>query len=1550
MPSPSLLRHLHRQPVRRFQAGLTFVALLAGGLSQSPAAVVNWASPVNSSWFTTANWVPQAPGAGDSVVINTTTALIQGTGAASALSLTVASGGITVGDFNAGALDVGGTVSVTGGRLSLPFGTVSVNALEVGTQGSYSDTKFSTLILTGAAPSIRLAPGGTLLINSVIAGGSGLNATGPGTLALANINTYSGGTTIGAVSTLQVGTGGTSGSLGAGTVQDDGTLVFNRSDSVTVANLIRGTGSLQVGGNGTIIVTADNTYSGNTVVGAGTLQVGNGGSAGTLGSGNVTVTGSLVFNRSDDVQLNRAVSGTGSLAQAGSGTLTLAVDQTYTGPTLINSGTLRVGLGGTTGAMGSGNVLDNGALVFNRSDTLVVGGQIGGTGTLTQNGTGTLTLAGNNTYSGGTTIASGTLQVGNGGTSGLLGSGNVTNQGALVLKRSDNFVVAADITGAGTLTQAGTGAVALAGNNTYTGGTTIAAGILQIGNGGTAGSLGTGNVTNHGTLAFNRTDLVTIGNVISGPGDLRQGGTGTVIITGNNSYTGGTSVNAGALQVGDGGTSGTLGAGNITTNARLIFNRSDTVTLDNLISGTGSLTQAGASTLVLAANNTYAGTTTINSGTLQVGSGGTSGSLGTGNVANNGLLVFSRSDNIVVDAQIAGGGSLATVGIGTLTLAGNNTYTGGTTITAGTVKVGNGGTSGLLGPGNVTNQGALIFNRSDNSVFSGQVSGNGSLTQAGTGTVALAGANTYSGGTFITAGTLQIGNGGAAGSVGAGDIVNRGTLAINRSDSVTISNAISGPGSLSQVGLGTVILTANNTLTGGATITAGTLQVGNGGTTGTLGTGNITNNARLTINRSDSVVLGNAISGAGSVTQAGAGTVVLTGDNTYSGATIITNGTLQVGSGGPTGTLGTGNITNGGALVFNRSAPLTVGSLISGPGTLRQAGTGTTTIIADNVYTGGTIITAGALQVGDGDTSGSLGSGSITTNGRLIFNRSDAISITPVISGTGSVRHQGTGTLTLDGNNTYSGGTWIENGGTLRITRSATLGTGDLNLVKGTVRADSASPTTRTTITVGGNYTQGAAGVLELGFGGTAANQVDQLKVSGRANLNGTLRVLALTNFQPLHNTKFTVLSATGGVTGRFSDFSQSFTSSPLLSLQLLYNSNDVTIAWAQGSFQPYATTANQLAVARGIDAIVSSPADADIQLIRHLDYDFLANLNTGLPAALESIVPHGLTAMFTASFALMDLQGDQFQMRSSELRADYRGRYTAALRKRAASPAAFDDYVNKTWSMYLETPFNSVTVKGDPEAPAYDLSSHGMTIGGDRRLNEELYVGGSLGYSKSKADLTGGGKVDTSTLGFDLYSVWCRRSLHLDAMVGAAKNSHDTLRQSLGGTASGSTSGLAMTALLGGGYEWQNGSLKIGSQANLQYMSAAIDSFTEEGSLTPLQIQSQSADALLSQLGVDLRYSHLVNQWIYVTPQFFLGWRHHFSGDRLQVDSRFASGAGDTFTTFDPKLGANGLLARVGVSVQWRPTLNTSLSYAKQAGRHGYEANNFQLSARASF
>ena len=183
-------------------------------------------------------------------------------------------------------------------------------------------------------------------------------------------------------------------------------------------------------------------------------------------------------------------------------------------------------------------------------------GAIAGAAALTKTNTGTLTILTTNSYAGLTTIGQGVLQLGNGTVSGSPGTNTIQNSGTLALDLPGPASFANLVAGPGNLVQAGPGTLTLTAGNTYTGGTAISAGTLQLNTGGWFGS---GNVTNNGALVFNSTGNVTVGAILSGAGGVTLANTGTVTLTGGNTYGGGTTVSKGTLLVNNSAGSGTGG-------------------------------------------------------------------------------------------------------------------------------------------------------------------------------------------------------------------------------------------------------------------------------------------------------------------------------------------------------------------------------------------------------------------------------------------------------------------------------------------------------------------------------------------------------------------------------------------------------------------------------------------------------------------------------------------------------------------------------------------------------------------------------------------------------------------------------------------------------------------------------------------------------------------------------------------------------------------------------------------------------------------------------
>ena len=372
--------------------------------------------------------------------------------------------------------------------------------------------------------------------------------------------------------------GSVSGSGGA-TIQDGGQIRFNGSNSYTGNTRFESTGA----GNPSVNIGNVNAFSGSTVVLSG-FQTLNFSVAGT----NTYNFGGLRGNQSLALGANTlsvgannenntyaaALSGTGGFVKVGSGTQTISGNNSFTGGTIINDGTLALGI------LGGNNRLANSGAVTVNAGAFNLGGF--------SETVGAVTLAGG-------TITNGTLT----GSSYDLRSGSIS----------------AVLAGSAGITKSTEGTVILSGSNTYSGGTTISAGTLQVGNGGTTGQLGsnTNAITNNGTLAFNRSDSITLSNVISGSGALTKLGTGTTTLGAANTYTGTTKVSEGTLALGANGSFASASSAQIASGATLdLAAKSQTladVKANGTIAGSGIVTVTG----------TLSGSGTINADTVVTG-------------------------------------------------------------------------------------------------------------------------------------------------------------------------------------------------------------------------------------------------------------------------------------------------------------------------------------------------------------------------------------------------------------------------------------------------------------------------------------------------------------------------------------------------------------------------------------------------------------------------------------------------------------------------------------------------------------------------------------------------------------------------------------------------------------------------------------------------------------------------------------------------------------------------------------------------------------------
>lgn len=1102
----------------------------------------------------------------------------------------------------------------------------------------------------------------------------------------------------------------------SGNVANSGTLQFNMSGSSAVANnaIISGTGVVRMTGSGTVSSLFDaQTYTGRTLLENGTLlinyndRIGNTSSGVTFDGGRLRITNSgvsstfstaramsllsagtidtssLANGSYDQPAVTGVVSGTGALTLAAHGLGDGASDaylrfggaSTYTGTTTITSGMVYAS---NTAAFGTSTVvLDGGGLVAPNAvtvnnaivvsgtanslrawtgDTMNLGGSISGAGGLLKTDNGTVNLNAANTYTGGTRIVAGTLNLGHysalAGTTLDMASGDTgsigftvaqtgTYQiGALFGSRNINIggktleigrngsgaEYAGVISGAGGVIFAGPSEAAIRGANTYSGGTELAGGVLSLQGtgklipgtisftggtlrynaagseydyssqfstaagqnyaidtngydvtyatrlqsiGGSLTKLGAGvlnlagNTAAPNTVVLDLTTNVSAGGLqaVSGTADLRIGnsGTGTLNVSGglvNNSVgflgynaggvgtatvSSGTWANSGGLIVGMDGT-GTLNVtgGSVTNTYGVLGSVAGSVGTATVSSGTW----ANSDVLLVGYNGT--GTLNVSGGRVtntQSSVGAFGGSIGTATVssgtwANSGDLTVGNGGT----ATLTMSGGLVSVG-GRLSRGTNGTIN---LNAGGTLQIGTGGAGGVLGVSTLTNNGTLIFNRSDVSTYSGIISGSGAVTKQGAGTLTLSGNNTYSGGTTLEAGTLTVTTAAAIGS---------GTLALNGG----------------RFGTGAhVNLVFPNAVTVGSDVVFGA-----SGWSGGLdfnGTTDLGGSQRLLTTAYNNVTFNGNVTNGG-LTKAGVLKLVLTNSNGYTGPTVVSGGDLHLRGAGDISSSSGVDLASGAGLVVwlasgdrtlqmltgsagsvvvlgfrtltvgNASSGAFAGRIIGSDGGLTKAGSGSLTLSGSNSFTGQTTVSAGTLILDSGNAlaptaavvvnSGAtlqanqpIRIGYLDSSGTVIGggNLSSTLTVTRsgniggIADGTDSqgtfaagIAKLGTGTSTVSSPNTYTGLTWVREGTLAVGTANPFAAASSLTVDSGAIYSNAIGSTTVTDVTVNGSILSSgglltATGILD-GSGAITGDLLTTGEFRGSQTITGDVEV-----------------------------------------------------------------------------------------------------------------------------------------------------------------------------------------------------------------------------------------------------------------------------------------------------------------------------------------------------------------------------------------------------------------------------------------------------------
>ncbi|MFJ5299255.1 autotransporter-associated beta strand repeat-containing protein [Pseudomonas sp. NPDC088368] len=1048
-------------------------------------------------------------------------------------------------------------------------GNQTFNGMQFSTDGYHllggQGNSLTAVAALNGNTSIRVDPGVTAIIDTLIDGTSPIAKLDTGTLVLNGANTYSGGTSL-----------------------QGGTLIVGNDSAL-------GSGVLTAANGTTLDTNAD-------------VALGNG----------IVLNGGLNIGGSNALTLDGTISGTGGLIKNGPAALTLNGDNLYQGATTLKAGSLIVGSDSALGSgplnTADGTTLDSSTAVTLANDVnlgggltvagtsgLTLSGVVGGNGRLIKNGVSRLVLNRLNTYTGGTRLNGGTLVLGN---AGALGSGaltvgaastldnttplslanDVTLADSLTVGGSQNLTLAGVISGAGSLIKTGLADLTLSGNNTFTGlidilsGSLTSVGAGALGNNAginlasgaalnLSGSANLGGLSGDGNVDVASGNTLTVGGgnassvfdgVLSGPGTFVKDGAGTLSLTGANTHSGDAVIKGGTLNirnllasrtvaVKNGGTlSGTgsvLGDVTVEDGGHLAASTPDTFTLGSLALAPNALFDVSLGAPVAGGGNALVninGNLTLD-GTLNVTDIGGFGSgvyrlmRYNGALINNGLAIGTlpggvSQNDLQVQTAVANQVNLLVATSGTTV----QFWDGGQTTPNGTVDGGSGVWN--AGSSNWTSVDGLDNNTWKNSfaVFMGAP-----------GTVTVEGSQSITGLQFVTDGyVLDQGAGGELNAVNG----STGTTAVRVDPNVTatLNTVINGNGTLNKLDSGTLVLNGANGYTGGTSLDGGALVVGNDTALGsgvltaadgtalgnnaavTLGNGIVLNGALAVGGLSPFTLAGN-ISGAGSLIKNDANTLTLTGTNSWQGGTQLNAGTLLLGNDGALGSgalnvAGAGTLDSSGALNLANAIQLggsltlagnqatTLNGVISGTSSLIKNGTGALLLTGANTYSGGTTLNGGSIT---GDTT-SL-QGSILNNAALTFAQNADGTYAGSLSGNGSLIKSGTGVLLLTGNSAFTGTTDVQagalrvdgslNSASVNVASGATLGGG--GQINGAVQVNSGA-----TLTAGSSATPLSLGSLALASGSTLdfalglpGSSTTAVNVGGDLTLGGTLNI-----------------------------------------------------------------------------------------------------------------------------------------------------------------------------------------------------------------------------------------------------------------------------------------------------------------------------------------------------------------------------------------------------------------------------------------------------------
>ncbi|HXV35600.1 MAG TPA: autotransporter domain-containing protein [Myxococcota bacterium] len=820
-------------------------------------------------------------------------------------------------------------------------------------------------------------------------------------------------------------------------------------------------------------------------------------------------------------------------------------------------------------------------------------------------------------------------------------------------------------------------------------------------------------------------------------------------------------------------------------------------------------------------------------------------------IASGASLAFDTTTDQQFDDVITDAGKLVKQGNAMLTLRGANDYTGGTDVLAGTLR---GDTTSLQGA--ILNNASLVFDQDVDGSYAGAISGTGSLAKTGTGEVELTGANTYSGGTTVSAGALR---GNATSLQGNIAVASGAELTFEQAADATYAGSLTGQGGFIKEGAGTLMLSGANTISGPSQLTAGALRGGFANIPRDLATSAGT---QLIFDQANNGSYTGAISGDGTVTKLGTGTLTLTGANSYTGVTTLSAGALRASPSSLPNTMAS-SILNDASLIFDLGGAETYHGSISGTGTLAKTGSGTLTLDAAHTYTGLTSISAGRLDV-DGSLAGGVDVGAAGTLGGTGII-AGPVTVSGTVSPGNSIGTLGVGSIDFAPGSLFAvevseSGTWDR----LAVAGNADLAGAELQVDPGTgdylVQVDAII---LTAASISGDFASVGPEFAFLDVShAVGANQV---------TLSIVRNALTLSDFAdtPNRSAIAAALEAAEGA-GIDPDIDTVFDSLSVLTVDQIPAALD---SMTGESLSQFATT--RLATAeRFASSLEARIRDHQWRSARALiGARGEPRAADGLALDADSRAGRAPRALASTERALLNAGAIDGPL--AETRAD-RG---AVFRTWIDGSAIYGD------------------VDGDMGASGFDYDVWGGSLGADLLFAERFVVGAAGGYATTDLDFSGlAANGDVDTYQGALYAGYVDPRFHLAVSGRYAHNEMDAERQigfiAPSRTASADLDGDDFGVRFEGGLNlFALGGFVFEPIASVHYNRLTQDDVTESGALSlNLAVEDSDLDSLVSGAGLRIRGRWQISDSYWFVPELRGRWLHEFLDTDRVIEAQLVS------------------------------------------------------------